>query len=295
MQTRYSKGPRRLLPFDVVRILAISLIIIAHLGFMSVGPVSVGGFGVTLFLVMSGLLLALTDRKQPWGSFMWQRAQRIYPTYWVCLALSMVIAWKLPLDAVDAILMVTGTCSLAGRWGCSILNTSWFIGTIMVLYGFYPLLKRCMASSPIITLVALYGISLFMQRKGVTWMALPLKGSPQWSFPLCRVFEFGVGIAAAAYLPHIDAISPRWINYLAELSFPAFLLHWPLLKYQLPIPLYIMATIASSALALYLVQVIRMPRFCPSFRYQTWALCGSLRTCIRDTYIAQKIAKRIRS
>ena len=242
----------RLLPFDLVRIAAASLVIAAHLGLAALGPFSTGGIGVTLFLVMSGLLLAMTDKGQPWKEYLWKRAARIYPTYWACLCLSVLIVWMVPQTVVESVLMLTGTCAFAGQWGCSIVPTSWFIGLIMVLYALYPVLKWLIGRSPTLTLIGLFAISAFMQRRGVLWLGLP--HSPEWWFPLCRVFEFGVGIAAAPWVRRVSfPISPAWLTYVAELSFPAFLLHVPLLHWHLPLPLYLVAILTMSALASALV------------------------------------------
>jgi peptidoglycan/LPS O-acetylase OafA/YrhL len=240
--------------FDIIRILAVTLVIASHNGIPAIGPMATGGLGVTLFLLISGLLLAVTDRGEVWPSFVFRRIKRIYPTYWLCLLTSILITWKLPNDTVEAILLVTGTCAFAGRWGCSVLNTSWFIGLIMALYAFYPILKRAIDANPLLSLVTLYALSLFMQRRGILWLGL--KGDAEWWFPLCRVFEFSLGIALAPRLNSFaPCLSPAWMQYVAELSFPTFLLHWPLLSWGLPLPAYLIVLLLLSAV---IIEALRL-------------------------------------
>lgn len=242
----------RFLPFDILRIVAAALVIAAHAGLPAIGTFSTGGAGVTIFLIMSGFLLAMSDKSQPWAQFFWKRAARIYPTYWTCLVLAMLIAWTLPQTATEAALMLTGACAFAGQWGCSIVNTSWFIGLIMALYALYPLLKKLIDRAPLVSLATLFAVSLFMQRRGVLWLHLPK--DPVWWFPLCRVFEFGLGIAIAPWIRRLSfRPSPAWLTYLAEWSFPAFLLHVPLLRWHLPLSLYLLAVLTMSAVASSLV------------------------------------------
>jgi peptidoglycan/LPS O-acetylase OafA/YrhL len=102
---------RRLWPLDVVRGVAILLVLGAHLPRQSVATVGhhgllepwhrVGWAGVDLFFVLSGYLIARLlldelDRTDTIavGRFLWRRAWRLYPAYWALLAVT--LAWVQP-------------------------------------------------------------------------------------------------------------------------------------------------------------------------------------------------------
>jgi len=229
---------------DLLRILAISLVLNQHSAMWLVQSwppvyhvkgfyVSWGQLGVTIFLLVSGIALRLNDRGQGVAAFYTRRLQRIYPVYWMVLALSLAMGlmfhWdNFPKDWVEGALTITGFCAFAGLLGCW-LTPAWFIGLILSLYAVYPWLSRVMNRAPRITLVALLFISLASRLTVDDY----LPNFPTEWFPLCRVFEFGLGIYLAQEVRLAPAL--RWrapapmsriVEILSELSFPAFLIHW---------------------------------------------------------------------
>ncbi|MFF3845860.1 acyltransferase family protein [Streptomyces sp. NPDC002328] len=52
------------------------------------GQVTLGNLAVYSFFVLSGLLVARSGMRLPVGRFLWHRALRILPGYWVCIALT---------------------------------------------------------------------------------------------------------------------------------------------------------------------------------------------------------------
>jgi len=230
---------------DLLRILAISLVLVQHSAMWlnqswppiyyikGLNYVSLGHLGVTIFLLVSGIALRLNDRGQGVAAFYTRRLQRIYPVYWMALALSLamglVFHWdNFPKDWVEGALTITGLCVFAGRLGCW-LTPAWFIGLILSFYAVYPWLSRLINRAPRITLEALLLISL-ASRLSVDGY---LPNYPTEWFPLCRVFEFGLGIYLAQEVRLAPAL--RWrapapisriLEILGELSFPAFLVHW---------------------------------------------------------------------
>lgn len=229
---------------DLLRVLAISLILTGHSALFTDqwwGKVYVTGFydismgklGVTILLLISGMLLRLNDRGQGVMTFYFRRLQRIYPVYWMVLVLALAIGlafqWdNFPKDWEEGALTLTGFCAFAGLWGCW-LTPSWFIGTTLSLYALYPWLARLMNRAPRMTLSALLLISLAARLTVESYLPThPL----EW-FPLCRVFEFGLGIYLAQEGQLMAAL--RWtapaslsrvLEILGALSFPAFLIHW---------------------------------------------------------------------
>jgi peptidoglycan/LPS O-acetylase OafA/YrhL len=234
----------RILSFDVLRSLAILLIVIGHIGFAHI-PFSTGRIGVSLFLILSGMTMECVygGRTIDPKKFYVRRILRIYPTYFLSLIMATVILGVdyLPGNFTDAILTVTGFCAFAGKWGCSLIETSWFIGLIMSLYAIYPYLSRLMRRSPYSVICILFVISVLSTlviREYQLFPRLPLvPEAPLAWFPLCRIFEFGLGIFLVnqhwvgipmdkSNLSIFDSV----FRYTSEISFPVFLIHYPLLS-----------------------------------------------------------------
>jgi peptidoglycan/LPS O-acetylase OafA/YrhL len=237
---------------DWVRIGGISAIMLGH-GLQATGQPSLylGGIGVSVMLILSGFVLRLTHRR---GGFLLARLKRIYPAYWVCLVASIGIGTlgqsALPVDGLDAVLMVSGFCVFAGRGGCH-LHTSWFIGLIVSLYVLYPWLARAIAHTPPGMLAGLFVMS-------ATSTLLVQSYAPPYTagwFPLDRVFEFGAGIYLAERWAGALAtyrVSPRWLAWTSDLTFPVFLLHYQLVPvfWHVPAPwhsvIYLLGTLTIS-------------------------------------------------
>ena len=245
---------------DLARIIAIALVVLRHIGttmlqragaperglFGMFGVpgfyyVSLGGIGVVIFLLLSGLSLQLNCEGDPpsWGRFMVRRCVRIYPIYYMSLVIgAFAYYWRvgsLPrFDAVDYLCAITGFYAFAGRWGGPLVATAWFIGLIMGLYVLFPVIARCMKAHPHTTVLALLatsvGARLIVGRSGI----LPYE--PLRWFPLCNLFEFGLGMYLATVVRRgfwERLNGPAWLNsltgLLSNLSFPLFLIHLPLL------------------------------------------------------------------
>src|SRR5713226_2596915 len=110
-----------------------------------------------------------------------------------------------PEDWVEGALTITGFCAFAGAGilGCSLIP-AWFIGLILSLYAVYPWLSRLMNRTPRATLLALLLISLASRLTVEGY----LQNYPLEWFPLCRVFEFGLGIYLAQQAQLASAL--RW-------------------------------------------------------------------------------------
>ncbi|MGH7206633.1 MAG: acyltransferase family protein [Nitrospiraceae bacterium] len=259
---------------DLLRILAFSLILAGHSAqslHLSWGQTHVTGFydiglgklGITLFLVISGMVLRLNDRNQGVMAFSSRRLQRIYPVYWMALTLSiamgLVFHWdNFPKDWMEGTLTITGFCAFAGLWGCSLLPWGWFIGLILSLYILYPWLSSLMNRAPRVALIALLLISVVSRL--IVDDYVPYR--PREWFPLCRVFEFGFGIYLAQEAQPWSAL--RWtapapiskiLEILSELSFPAFLIHWVFLPvyWHLGSPLHVLVFLVMTMSTSYVV------------------------------------------
>jgi peptidoglycan/LPS O-acetylase OafA/YrhL len=243
--------------FDAVRLLGVALVVAVHLlqragsplgggfGIRGFYYVSIGGVGVTILLVLSGCVthLAYSQREYTWLSFMRRRLAHIYPTYWlsmgatVLMAGTPILAGRTPLEyALD----LSGFLVFSGRPMSSyILSTGWFVGLIVALYAAYPLLARCMARRPLVALLVVLAISVASRLLvGAIW---PAKRYNEW-VPFGRLFEFTFGMwlagtprrasAVSGWLPVTPALG-RALEWAAAVSFPLFLMHRAVLDFWL--------------------------------------------------------------
>lgn len=106
--TNNLRQPGRLPSLDGIRAASFFLVFISHTGFMGGRP---GGFGVTVFFVLSGYLITglLIREKEKYGSislkkFYGRRAARIFPGMYALLLLVLILAWAgiLPHDPLSA-------------------------------------------------------------------------------------------------------------------------------------------------------------------------------------------------
>jgi peptidoglycan/LPS O-acetylase OafA/YrhL len=245
----------RILFFDMLRILAILIVVLGHVcaalgspgwyGIQNFDYTSFAGTGVTLFLIVSGAALTVSHPRikiDEYKEFVFKRAIRIYPAYWIACAMAVLVAYLfayqnfLGFSLIQYVLTFSGFYAfLGGQFGGSfggpILAVGWYIGLIISLYLLYPLIARLFDRDPYIAIVALFAVSIisrlfcgYLQSHGYGYRMT------DW-FPLCRVFEFGLGIyliRTGLYLKiNLNGIARRLIVFGSELSFYVFLAHYP--------------------------------------------------------------------
>jgi peptidoglycan/LPS O-acetylase OafA/YrhL len=261
----------RIIFFDLLRIVAISAIVLIHVltctGRMDLVNITVPGTGIRVLAVLgmdnilfvSGCALAYSygpiRSSLEYGRFIGKRLLRLYPAYWcsLLLAIGLNVLFFLAyrdfrlggLTAWDYLLSFSGFQAFFGQWGGRINEAGWFIGLIVCLYLLYPLLARAFSKSPVGTLVAIFLIDL-SARALILSIDPADTGSPTRWFPLCSLFEFGLGIfiVRSGLYPGLASRSPV-LSLLSDLSFYVFLVHIPLLYLvRLNILLFIVATMA---------------------------------------------------
>jgi peptidoglycan/LPS O-acetylase OafA/YrhL len=231
------KTNHRWILLDIIRSVAIFLVVIAHIGFSTIGWFRPGSIGVSLFLILSGMTLGYSyiDRCPSFMPFIQKRIMRIYPTYFMALTIAALIlsSNKFPANVSEAFLTLAGFCAFAGKWGCSLVETSWFIGLIMSLYAIYPYLATSMWRRPYTTIVTLFVVSTISNL--LAGELLPR--DPLAWFPLCRIFEFGLGIFLVQQKNIVDVIknyrlpwADKVFAYISDISLPVFLIHYPLVS-----------------------------------------------------------------
>ena len=261
MAKRQTTVGGRIATLDVLRVGALCLLFVAHIGQEIHHPLgkffgykgfyhsSLGGVAVTIFLALSGAALYLSSggRRLPTADFLTKRLLRIYPVYWmslvVAISATLLRSWlrtgqlfgAFPkLHAADITLSLTGTYAYVGRWGGPFNGVTWFVGLILSMYLLYPLLAWMFRRHPhlaILSLAAVSGGVRFLVGKYALLSMRPL----DW-FPLCRVFEFAVGMYLVVLWRRVPWRPPRvprrlgqLLSFLGKLTFPLFLVHYPLI------------------------------------------------------------------
>ena len=195
---------------------------------------------------------------------MTKKLKRIYPLYWLSLPISLlgyVLASLAMNDSspdlvpnsfmLDLLGSLTGFYSWIGLWGGPYNPPSWFIGLIISLYAVGPLILKGFNKRPYLTLLILLVISvasrMYVGQEGIPFVPTNtydevkgwayrqfgfMPGRPTDWFPLCRIFEFGLGVYIGMRLPkHIwfalQLPFHKVTAYLSNLAFPLFLLHYP--------------------------------------------------------------------
>lgn len=258
-----SKQNTRFQILDIFRILAISLIVMVHIAQTIGNPLGAhftifgfysttwGGIGVTIFLILSGLVLGLkydSIKTNQILHFLKNRIIRIYPTYYisifigVCFLLFLTIYQSKTIDyfldilhtvflTPQLFLLISGLYAFAGQWGGVLSPASWFIGLIMSMYVVFPTLLYCIKRKPNTSLLLTLIITLLSQFLIKNYNLL--SGRPLDWFPLCRIFEFTLGLYLSHMLPKNTwgiiniktfAISQS-INFFSAVSFPLFLIN----------------------------------------------------------------------
>ena len=229
-----------------MKVIAIFLIVVQHAWtpetdslYFSLGYFDYGAIGVTLFLVASGLGLAaskpaltnLSDLK----NFYKTRLLRIYPSYWLFgLGFTIMLFPSLlnQIGNVDLWRLMTGFQS----WGATnaeqyygqINGTLWFIEIIVCMYLVFPLLYYLIKKKPKATIVVLFVISAVSQFYFISYTNY---FQPYSWIPLCKVFEFGLGIFIIVKGKYPKTQSNWLVKYLSNISFYIFLTNSTLLNY----------------------------------------------------------------
>jgi peptidoglycan/LPS O-acetylase OafA/YrhL len=148
----------RIRVLDELKGLAIVLIILYHAGGVVAWNNSLhGDLGVDMFVILSGLGLALSSSAGGAGSFLLRRFARIFPAYWIVLTLFLVGGrWVLgnAYDRTDVVLHYLGLHGFFGDAHAMTINDSfWFISLLVYLYVVFALMRPLLGRPDWILLV----------------------------------------------------------------------------------------------------------------------------------------------
>ncbi|HEY5078921.1 MAG TPA: acyltransferase, partial [Opitutaceae bacterium] len=131
---------------DELRGFAILVIILYHAGGVLVWQNFFhGDIGVDIFVLLSGVGIALSTRVETAGQFLRRRLLRIYPAYWIVLTvflLANILLLHLPYTPFNIAVHYLGIQGLFGdAIGFSIDDSFWFITLIVGWYVVYAVLR----------------------------------------------------------------------------------------------------------------------------------------------------------
>ena len=149
---------------------------------------------------------------------------RIYPAYWITIVLTLVVfSQVIPYFTVlEYIKLFTGFQAFDNDFTGGGLYWFWFIGLIVSLYLLFPLLVILMRKHPHVTILSFLVVE-FSSRIIVSqtpWMSYGI----YW-FPLCRFFEFGLGIYLTQVGFYVKKVSSNLIAFSSDMSFYVYLTH----------------------------------------------------------------------
>jgi peptidoglycan/LPS O-acetylase OafA/YrhL len=197
-------GTMRLRELDALRGLAAVAVVIhhylsgyaAHVGHASSFPwrFDAGQFGVHLFFMISGFVILMTlERTRTAGDFLVSRFARLYPAYWVALAMSAALLVVLPLPGLavsGAQVAVNATMFQRLLHVPNVDGVYWTLGLELLFYGFMLALWRIGALRRVRLVVAL-------------WLGLDL--------------AWAVAVRAAGWPPALAALEPLFLWEYAHL------------------------------------------------------------------------------
>ena len=214
MSPRATDRAPRLLIFELLRGLAALSVVLHHatlalretpaLGYDGFhgGWVFPGDPGVEFFFVLSGFVMVLSHGRDA-GSlrglarFAWRRVCRIYPTYWLVMALILSWAWRIPWITGPRVLswlaLLPDFHDVLDPYA-NLLAVAW---TLRIEIGFYLMFALCLLPRVGRLLLALWVGATIVH----TWrpLLLPGLGVPVFTLDLINPFciEFLCGMAAA--------------------------------------------------------------------------------------------------
>lgn len=205
---------------QVIRGLAVILVVLFHLGFDSIKS---GFLGVDIFFVVSGFLMAVLYDKNDIPKFYLRRAKRLLPAYYATIFFTLISVYLLttPNEAAQVSTQAKYAIAFASNLGFWAQNSYfshtdfnpllhlWSLGVEMQFYLIVPLLCWIFSKHKFMFLLVLIGslISCFVV-VGI---------SPKTSFFMLpfRLWEFLIGYGAAYYFTNqgnVKLINYRWLG-----------------------------------------------------------------------------------
>jgi peptidoglycan/LPS O-acetylase OafA/YrhL len=134
------KSTERIAGFDWLRVLALGSVLFFHIlvlldrrAWTQFAGMSMGAFGVTLFLGLSGALIGKDTR--PANEWIFARLKKIYPAYWIATILAFFATGISGYKQFGVIQFLWQLSGLGLYFAEDLINVAtWFIGLLLALY-----------------------------------------------------------------------------------------------------------------------------------------------------------------
>ena len=129
----------RTAPFQGLRLIGIITIVAGHAGLNLVG----GGNWCTFFFILSGFLYKTQiSNWKDYFDYIWHKASRLYPIYWICLFLYLGLAvlrgsiseYSLDRDFIPHFLLLQSWIPAVAAM--AYLGPAWFLSSLLFCYCF---------------------------------------------------------------------------------------------------------------------------------------------------------------
>lgn len=250
-----NKSQQRIIVLDLIRAIAIMLVVASHtlgvlnsnyghfFGIKNFYWVTMGGVGVTVFIILSGFVLQLKYGNgkifNDIFSFAIKRVKKIYVEYWITLLLLFMLGAIHFTGLKDFLFNLSGLMVFANiPWARFSIAPAWFLGLIFALYVLFPIISLLFHKYGKNVIILLLLVVEIVSRILIGHDSILYRGL-DW-FPTARIFEFGLGMWLAdtqsvvilAKKVSFKSVSVNTILlFLSEISFAVYLVHYPILFY----------------------------------------------------------------
>jgi exopolysaccharide production protein ExoZ len=222
-----------------LRAVAAMAVVFFHSGFVFPGLQPFGSFGVAIFFVISGYLMAMLCEKQP-DAFLRKRFIRIVPPYWAFTLLLFAVALRYPLllktTRPDAVELVKSLLFIPFTKSSGIMEPVLFLGwTLNYEMFFYVVVGLCL----LVTRRYAWLLSCGVLAAIVVVCRLFGTGDVAWFYSRGLIFEFVAGIACyflSSRMPWICAIQVRLPLVAAIVASLSGMIYIQGTNVQLPMP-----------------------------------------------------------
>jgi peptidoglycan/LPS O-acetylase OafA/YrhL len=150
---------KRIAVLDELKGLALVLVLLYHGGgVLGAANVIHGEIGVDIFLILSGVALALSSVDLPTGPFFLRRFLRIFPSYWIALGLFLWMNHRylgVTPTTSSLVLHILGVHGFTtGEYFTDIVDAFWFISMIVGAYLVFACIRRRLDDLSLVIAVA---------------------------------------------------------------------------------------------------------------------------------------------
>jgi exopolysaccharide production protein ExoZ len=222
-----------------LRAIAAMAVVFFHSGFVFPGLQPFGSFGVAIFFVISGYLMAMLCEKQP-DAFLRRRFIRIVPPYWAFTLLLFAVALRYPLllktTRPDVVELLKSLLFIPFAKSSGIMEPVLFLGwTLNYEMFFYVVVGCCLLVSRryawLLSCAVLTAIVIACRLFGT--------GDVTWFYSRGLVFEFVAGIACyflSSRMPWLSTIHVRLALVAAIVTSLFGMIYIQATSVQLPMP-----------------------------------------------------------